>query len=217
MPTRPVRLETESESGGRGGPPQQARSRRTRERIVEAATECFDRHGYDDTTTAMIARSAGIAVGTLYGHFADKREVLFVIVGRFADELDSIVRERLAPPEIRSHDPRAQADALIDAVFHLQTLRPGIQRVLWERYFKDPEFRAVMDATRSRTAEAVVAFCAAIDPALLRGPVDEVAARTIVHGVEWNAVHAHLDGSPEEIDAAAVSSAEMIARFLFRD
>ena len=54
-PTRRVRV------------PQQARSRRTRERVLEAAVACFEDRGYDETTTAMIATRAGIGVGTLYG------------------------------------------------------------------------------------------------------------------------------------------------------
>jgi len=47
--------------------PQQARSRRTREQILEAAVTCFEKRGYEETTTAEIARRARIAVGTCYG------------------------------------------------------------------------------------------------------------------------------------------------------
>jgi hypothetical protein len=43
--------------------PQQARSRRTRERILAAAVAAFEAGGYDETTTAAIARRAGIGVG----------------------------------------------------------------------------------------------------------------------------------------------------------
>ena len=62
--------------------PQQARSRRTREAVLEAAGRCFEECGYDETTTAMIAERAGIAVGTLYGYFQDKRDILLEILDR---------------------------------------------------------------------------------------------------------------------------------------
>ena len=35
--------------------PQQSRSRRTREAVLSSAVECFEAHGWDGTTTAMIA------------------------------------------------------------------------------------------------------------------------------------------------------------------
>lgn len=217
MAARPASQSSESAPGSRSGRPQQARSRRTRERILEAGFDCFDRLGFDETTTATIASDAGIAVGTLYGHFADKREIFVEIVMRFSEELEGIVSDRLNPVLARTSDPRAQAEALIDAVFHIQTLRPGIQQVFWARYFMDDEIRALMDATRQRLVDTIVAFCAAIDPALLRAPVDVVAARTIAQAVEWNAVQARLAEDDEHLEAAVASSGEMIARFLFRD
>src|SRR6056297_2691444 len=56
--------------------PKQARAHRTREKLIEAAIVCFERHGFDETTTALIATEAGVAVGTVYNHFADKREII---------------------------------------------------------------------------------------------------------------------------------------------
>ena len=38
--------------------PQQARSRRTREAILQAATHCFEAQGFTDTTTALVAKQA---------------------------------------------------------------------------------------------------------------------------------------------------------------
>jgi AcrR family transcriptional regulator len=73
--------------------PQQARSRRTREKILEAALTCFEEQGYDETTTAAIARRAHIAVGTLYGYFGDKRDILLEVLDRTLREVvDYVVR-----------------------------------------------------------------------------------------------------------------------------
>lgn len=57
------------------------RSARTRRRIFDAATELFALHGYDGTTTEMIAARAEITVPGLYLHVASKEELL-VEVGR---------------------------------------------------------------------------------------------------------------------------------------
>ena len=45
----------------------------TRERILQAATGLFATEGWDDTTTRGIAQAAGIATGTLFNYFPNKR------------------------------------------------------------------------------------------------------------------------------------------------
>jgi TetR/AcrR family fatty acid metabolism transcriptional regulator len=55
------------------------RSARTRERILEAATEVFARRGVHGTRVADIAERAGIAYGLVYHHFRNKEEILSAI------------------------------------------------------------------------------------------------------------------------------------------
>ncbi len=56
--------------------PRAARTRATRRRIVDAATELFVAEGYGATTLEQIAARAGVAVQTVYFHFGNKRTVL---------------------------------------------------------------------------------------------------------------------------------------------
>lgn len=55
------------------------RGERTRERIIEAATEVFARRGMHGTRVADIAERAGIAYGLVYHHFRNKEEILTAI------------------------------------------------------------------------------------------------------------------------------------------
>ncbi len=68
-----------------------------RERLETAALDLFVEHGYEATTVAQIADSAGLNRATFFRHFADKREVLFggedVLSGLFAGAI------RAAPPD----------------------------------------------------------------------------------------------------------------------
>lgn len=48
----------------------------TRQRVIRAALELFTTRGYHDTTTAQIAKKAGIAEGTIYRHFPSKHQLL---------------------------------------------------------------------------------------------------------------------------------------------
>jgi AcrR family transcriptional regulator len=62
-----------------------------RERLETAALDLFVENGYEETTVAQIADSAGLNRATFFRHFADKREVLFggeeVLSGLFADAI----------------------------------------------------------------------------------------------------------------------------------
>lgn len=50
----------------------QARSERTRRRLVHAGAEMFNRNGYANATLGQIAGAAGMTKGALYFHFASK-------------------------------------------------------------------------------------------------------------------------------------------------
>ena len=47
----------------------------TRERILQAAEECFARYGYDSTGVAEICNTAAVSKGALYHHFASKQAI----------------------------------------------------------------------------------------------------------------------------------------------
>ncbi|WP_377273024.1 TetR/AcrR family transcriptional regulator [Peterkaempfera sp. SMS 1(5)a] len=50
---------------------------RTRQALIDAATELFGRQGYDETTVADIAAAAEIGTRTFFSYFASKEELLF--------------------------------------------------------------------------------------------------------------------------------------------
>ena len=54
----------------------QRRKARTREAIVQSATDLFHRNGYEETSIQQIAELADTGVGTLYGYFTSKEEIL---------------------------------------------------------------------------------------------------------------------------------------------
>ncbi|GAB6137704.1 TetR/AcrR family transcriptional regulator [Halanaerobaculum tunisiense] len=57
-----------------------------KELLREKAVDVFAQEGYHDTKVKMIAERAGVAVGTVYNYFSNKREILNYI---FAVELDN--------------------------------------------------------------------------------------------------------------------------------
>ncbi|PLZ54327.1 TetR/AcrR family transcriptional regulator, partial [Fischerella thermalis] len=54
-------------------PPSEAQ---TRGRILQAARRLFASQGFDGTTTRDLAQAAGVAEGTLFRHFPNKKAIL---------------------------------------------------------------------------------------------------------------------------------------------
>jgi len=198
--------------------PQQARSRRTRARILKAAVASFERHGYEQTTSAEIARRAGIAVGTVYRYFKDKRAILLELLDGTVNEIANYVIENLQPDAWRGRDPRTGVRTLIDALFHTRTINPGMQRILWERYFKDPAFRRAVQAIEYRVRAAMLDLFTALK-AEGRLRVDDLATAAFVvyTAIEWTAARLMLGGARAETDSAVAVASDMVSRFLFRD
>lgn len=82
--------------------PRSKRSARTRERILEAATEVFARAGFHGARVADIAEQAGIAYGLVYHYFRNKDDILAAIFAeRWAQYIDYLDEVRRTPLSFR--------------------------------------------------------------------------------------------------------------------
>lgn len=76
-------------------PPQQARSRESLQRMLDAAEVVLEKRGVEGTTLARVARQAGITPSNVYRRFRNKDALLAAVFDRFTDinrrELDTPV------------------------------------------------------------------------------------------------------------------------------
>jgi AcrR family transcriptional regulator len=198
--------------------PQQERSRRTLERVADAALECFEAHGFDATTTAMIASRAGIAVGTVYSYYNDKREILLDLIDSRVTDRANFVIAQLDPANWGERSPQEIVHTLIEALFRTAVIQPGVQRIMWERYFKDAEFQRRMASMREKTRIAVRDFLGAIERRGMLGAIEpEMAAYVIVNAVQWNSTMAFTEGTAAQRDAVAQALGQMVESYVFRE
>lgn len=198
--------------------PQQARSRETRERIVAAAIAAFEEHGYDDTNTATIARRAGIGVGTLYGYFPDKRQLMLEILDGTVSAMADTVVEALDPARWSAGEPRDHVRFVIEAVVGWRRISPGLQRILWERHLRDAEFRDANMAIENRVRASLEELFVALRARDLLRDVDRHAAAYVVHAsVEWIATRLVLGEADVASDDVVEAATDMLTRYLFRD
>ena len=70
------------------------KTRRTRERIAQAALDLFARQGYRRTTIAQIAEAAEVSPRTVSGHFPAKEELIFHLQEEWFADLERRLAER---------------------------------------------------------------------------------------------------------------------------
>lgn len=85
----------EPDPSGVAHPPETARGLQARERMLRAALEQFGRHGFDGTTTRMIAHAAGMNLGAIPYYFGTKDELYVAAAGYLADAIQARQREPL--------------------------------------------------------------------------------------------------------------------------
>jgi AcrR family transcriptional regulator len=68
-----------------------------RQAMLDRAAELFAAHGYDRTSTAMIAEALGVSKALLYHYYEDKSELLFDVLGQHLQRLVQSVRGAADP------------------------------------------------------------------------------------------------------------------------
>jgi AcrR family transcriptional regulator len=123
-----------------------ADARRNRDRIVAAAKACFATHG-PEALTEEIARTAGVAPGTLYRHFADREALIRAVA---VDNFENAFAEATAAVE----EEASAWDALVRILrqsqelrlsFRLLTAYPHVHAVLKKERDADASRRHMID------------------------------------------------------------------------
>ncbi|MEZ5143162.1 MAG: helix-turn-helix domain-containing protein [Acidimicrobiales bacterium] len=148
------------------------RAEETRARLITAATELFTTRGWANTGMRDVARQAGVAVETLYSHYASKRKLFDAVVDHAVtgDDAPVAVADRpefLAIGRGRRADRIAAAASLVAAI-HDRTA--PFAELIREAAATDAEIAEVLRATRERQRADVEAGIGLI---LGRPPTDE--------------------------------------------
>jgi AcrR family transcriptional regulator len=177
--------------------PLQARARRTRLALVEAARREFAAKGYAATTAKSVTERAGVATGSFYQYFADKdavlREIAAANLGALTAEVLAVL-EAPAPESQPDDAARAELTArlakVVHAVLRFRRADPGLLSVLRERRLADPRLDAAWVAGERALIGRLVAllerWCA---------PADHAATALVLFGMVDGAVEAQVGDS----------------------
>ncbi|WP_026575334.1 TetR/AcrR family transcriptional regulator [Bacillus sp. UNC438CL73TsuS30] len=130
--------------------PKQERAQQKRNALLESGHALFISKGYEQTTAKEIAAKAGVATGTFYRYFLDKRQLLMALLE------DKI--EKLMPPEPSwvIGNPETRLAELFE-VHGNRLQRLGLHRVLPELILKDPELSKVIASAKLKIHSRIYA------------------------------------------------------------
>ncbi len=183
-----------------------ARSRaETRRRLVAAATELFASEGLHGVTSARIARQAGVAAGTFYLHFPDKkalfREIAFAALAELRARQNRAAQEaakaaggrqaaKAADPR-QAHDPAEELRARTEELLRFAEERRSLVRVLFGReqeasYVGEDVLDAIVAGIEERLRERAAAgeLPAHIHPEATAQAIAGMTARVVAWWVE---------------------------------
>lgn len=131
--------------------PIQQRSLERSEQLLDITARLLEDVGFDKLTTILIAREAGISVGTLYHYFPNKHAILYALGERWLDAITSSL-EQLEQVAAAATDPQAFVNELLDRLLIVYRDQQGLLP-LAQAMFAVPELRALDE----RHDQAVIA------------------------------------------------------------
>ena len=97
-----------------------------RDAILRAARTLFAKQSYEETTIADIAREAGIAVGTVYLYFRNKRDIYTGV----ALNMESLIADAFHNPDLLELPLEQVFKALIDEIFKISRQHKSLMALL---------------------------------------------------------------------------------------
>ena len=168
------------------------RRTQTRERLLDAAVEVFNRLGYVGASLEAVADAAGYTKGAVYSNFATKAELFRAVMertqgGRAADS-EALLRERSLGEFIDLMGRLIADQAANEESFDLLTVE------FWLAAMRDPDLRAdLADGYRRMRASL--------------GPIIE-------HGLEADRVLSGFDGSELATLVSAIGTGILLQYYL---
>jgi AcrR family transcriptional regulator len=154
--------------------PRTDRGRRTRQKLIDAATGEFGEKGFHDASIIGITGRAGTALGSFYTYFDSKDEIFRSLVQELSNTVKARAAVALAPKQSALDAERAALAAFLEfARDHKE-----IYRIIDEAEFVDPQsYREHYERTAQRIEERLADGIKSGD---LRSELGEIEAWAIM-------------------------------------
>ena len=197
-------------------PPAPAPKRRgdARARLLDALERLLETNDFAVVTADAIATEAGLAHGTFYRHFKDKRAALRAGLQRVRERVGFVVAA-LLDDVATSAEARAGIRAFVEAVLRSPAEHPALLRAYYAMTLRDEEFAR---ERRERRELAIRKLAKHLEALRARGLATlsdpEATAAALLAMLEGSNREALLDGTPPD-EARIAGAVEVMERAVF--
>ena len=185
--------------------------------ILKAAAAAFGARGFHAVTVRDIARRAGIAHGTFYLYFNDKKDVYRALSTQFQAQIEEVILpgEVAAGALLGPADLAALVRERLTALARLFESEEGLARVfVYRTPGTDPEFEEQRRRFVSHLTDAIATFLrAGVERGLIRPHEPWVAAMCLVGSVDM-VIESWLHTEGERTGPSLLEMMDQAARFI---
>lgn len=198
--------------------PVQKRGVETKKKIIEAAEDLFAEKGYYKTNALEIAARAGVATGSFYAYFNNKKEVLIEIIRNFyAATSEKVLNAYNIQVRDNATDNYQEGKKLIHymirALYEAHTVKPSLHRELLAMALMD---REIEDISREEDRKVIAAMTSLFNAYKKYIRVkDPEATAILLHRVGDEIIH-HIRIRGADIDGKRLLAEleDMVCRYL---
>lgn len=198
--------------------PIQKRGMETKKRILEAAEDLFAKKGFHKTNALEIAARAGVATGSFYAYFNNKKEVLIEIIRNFyaatsekvLNAYNIQVRDNTAD---NYREGKKLVHHMIRALYEAHTVNPSLHRELLAMILLD---REIEEISREEDRKVIAAMTLLFKEHRKYTRVkDAEAAAILLHRIGEEIIH-HIKIMGADIDGKRLLAEleDMVCRYL---
>jgi AcrR family transcriptional regulator len=193
--------------------PLQDRSRATVEAILRAAAELFAARGYARTNTNVVARRAGVSVGSLYQYFPNKDAILAGLLDRHLDLVDAVIQRGMTGLDNPAMPLRTAIRRMLGELRAMHDADPGLTHAVEALVGQVPR---LPDAFRERVAAHVRRLAQILErrPDVRRGNRSLMAELLFQIAEAASGWVAHRTNTEEQQTAALDEATEAICRYV---
>ncbi|MFT6303450.1 MAG: AcrR family transcriptional regulator [Granulosicoccus sp.] len=134
--------------------PQQARSQRRVEQILDSAKALILEHGYAGLKMTGIASTAGITISSIYQYFPNKHAIVAGLAQHYLDINHQGVAEVLSTPPADLDELSNIGISLLDVYYTMHREDPVVRDV-WMGMASNKEFKAIDDADTQKNLDLI--------------------------------------------------------------
>jgi AcrR family transcriptional regulator len=138
--------------------PIQKRGIETKAKLVETAKVLFIEKGYYKTHGPEIAARAGLATGTFYSYFKDKKDVLLELIRQFYRQAIDRALSTLDMNTLISDNGREIIHEIIQALYAFHTEQQDFHRAIYPLMFMDKDVMELIRQEDKRVVDIIASY-----------------------------------------------------------